>query len=129
MKSKTIQSSKSNKGIMINYSMLYTMIIPSCKHTSILLQIQGIIHLSWSTQQNQYGKNCYQAIKSSYSLFTLRSWSNEYSHKLSSRNSPQFLDYGTYKKNIQVVYFGTQIFSGPWVLAMVPFGTQIHVAP
>ena len=48
MKSKTIQSSKSNKDIMINHSMLYTMIIPSCKHTSILSQI----HLSWFIQQD-----------------------------------------------------------------------------
>ena len=70
-----------------------------------------------------------KTIKSSYSLFSLKSWSNDYPHKLSSRNSPPFLDCGTYKKNIQVVPFGTQILLGPWVLAMVPFGTQTHFTP
>ena len=43
-----------------NASWLHTIIIQLCKHTSMLSQIQAIIHQSRSIQQNQYGKNCYQ---------------------------------------------------------------------
>ena len=41
-------------------SWLHTIIIQLCKHKSMLSQIQAMIHPSWSIQQNQYGKNCYQ---------------------------------------------------------------------